>query len=125
MPSSFLHPILADPSHPFSLRNARTGTILADRLLTAFDSNSRNRGLLAHDALKPGTALILAPTFAIHTFFMKFPIDVLFVARDGRVLKVRRAVGPWRVAACWNAFATIEFAASDVLVAAGDRLEIR
>jgi uncharacterized membrane protein (UPF0127 family) len=52
--------------------------------------------------------MILAPCTSIHTFFMKFPIDVLFVARDGRVLKRAAAVPAWRIRAAWRAFAVIE-----------------
>ena len=39
--------------------------------------------------------MIIAPSNAIHTFFMKFPIDVVFVGRDGRVRKISEAVRPW------------------------------
>lgn len=55
--------------------------------------------------------MIIAPTNAIHTFFMKFPIDVLFVAKDGRVVKIREALPPWRIAGGWGAFCVIELAA--------------
>ena len=56
---------------------------------------------------------------------MRFPIDVLFVARTGRVLKVRSDVAPWRIAACLGAFAVIELAAGGgARVEVGDRLEL-
>lgn len=105
---SFLSEILRDPGKPFALWNARTGGVLATTLIPAFDRESRNRGLLSRDSLAPDTAIILAPTFAVHTFFMKFPIDVLFVAKNGAVLKRCQAVPPWRFAAAWGAFAVIE-----------------
>ena len=41
-------------------------------------------------------------------FFMRFPIDVVFAARDGRVLKAKEHVRPWRVAGAWGAYAAIE-----------------
>src|SRR5262245_10071395 len=97
--SSFLSALLRDSAQPIGLVNTRDGRLVADRLLAAFDSNSRRTGLLAHTGLPEGSAMIIAPTNAIHTFFMKFPIDVLFVAKDGRVLKIRHAVPPWRIAA--------------------------
>ena len=50
-------------------------------------------------------------TSAIHTFFMRFAIDVAFVSRDGRVLEVRAAVKPWRISGAWRAFAVIELPA--------------
>ena len=55
--------------------------------------------------------MIIAPGGAIHTFFMRFPIDVAFVAKDGRVMKVCHAVQPWRVAAALLAFAVVELPA--------------
>ena len=74
-----------------------------------------------------GTAMIIAPTNAIHTFFMKFAIDVLFVAKDGSVLKVRHAVRPWRMSAAWRAHAVIELAAGTLqrtIVQEGDRVTV-
>jgi hypothetical protein len=58
--------------------------------------------------LPEGSALIIAPCQAIHTFSMHFSIDVAFVSRDGVVLKVRHAVPPRRIAVSWRAFAVIE-----------------
>ena len=55
--------------------------------------------------------MLIAPTNAIHTFFMKFPIDVAFVTREGRVLKIRPAMPAWRMAAAWGGYAVIEMAA--------------
>jgi uncharacterized protein len=106
---SFLAPLLRGSSRFFQLQNARTGTVIATQVLTAFDSTSRNKGLLGRDGLPDGAALIIAPTNAIHTFFMKFPIDVAFVAKDGRVAKIVAALRPWRITAAWGAYAVIEF----------------
>ena len=93
------------------LVNARTGAIVADHLLTAFDSASRRQGLLGRDSLPGGHALIIAPSNAVHTFFMRFPIDIVFVRRDGRVIKVRSAVVPRRLAAAIRGFAVVELPA--------------
>ena len=109
--TSFLNPLLRAAGSSFALTNTRSNHIVARTLLTAFDSASRRRGLLKHDSLSEGTALIIAPSNAIHTFFMRFAIDVAFVSRDGRVVKVRPSVAPWRVAAAWRAYAVIEMAA--------------
>ena len=116
---SFLSPLLrSKPSgaesrgeSPFALTNTRNNQIVARTLLTAFDSASRRKGLLDHDSLPDESAMIIAPTSAIHTFAMRFAIDVMFVSRDGRVLKVRRRVKPRRLAAAWRAFAVVELAA--------------
>lgn len=125
--SSFLSPILRTSPDRFALRNVGTGRTIADHLLTAFDSASRNVGLLRHDSLPDSTALIIAPTSAIHTFFMKFPIDVAFVAKDGRVLKACSTLVPWRMAGAWRAYAVIEMSAGSLArsgTIAGHHLEV-
>jgi uncharacterized protein len=109
--ASFLDPLLRSGGSSLALTNTRHNRIVARTLLTAFDSESRRRGLLQHAVLPDDSALIIAPTNAIHTFKMRFVIDVAFVARDGRVVKLRRNMPPRRVAAAWRAFAVIEFAA--------------
>ena len=122
---SFVNPLLQDPATPWRLTNSRNGRVVADRLLAAFDSASRRTGLLHHDSLPEGAAMIIAPTNAIHTFFMRFQIDVAFVTRDGRVLKIRHALRPWWIAAAWGAFAVIELSAGGLARAdtqVGDRL---
>ena len=71
--------------------------------------------------------MIIAPTNAIHTFFMKFAIDVLFVAKDGLVVKARDAVRPWRMSAAWRAHAVIELSAGTLqrtIVHVGDHVTI-
>lgn len=69
--------------------------------------------------------MVIAPTNAIHTFFMRFAIDVAFVAKDGRVVKIVRDLRPWRLAAAWGGFAVVEMAAGELArrsVAVGDSL---
>jgi uncharacterized membrane protein (UPF0127 family) len=92
----------------------RTGTTLADTIEIAGDSGARRRGLLGRDGLATGTALVIAPCSAVHTFGMRFSIDVIFAARDGRVMKIARDVAPRRFAVAWGAFAAIEMAAGEV-----------
>lgn len=108
---SFLSPLLKQPSADYVLRNARTGECLASMVEGAFDSATRNRGLLGRDSFAPGSALIIAPCTSVHTWFMRFPIDVVFVSKLGEIKKVRPAVGPWRLAAAWNSFAVVELPA--------------
>ena len=101
---------------------------MAASLEPAFDSASRKRGLLGRDALPPGHALIIAPSNMVHTFFMRFPIDVVFAARDGRVLKVRVNVPARRLVGALRGFAVIEMAANEVPASGtstGDRLVVR
>jgi len=92
----------------------RSGSLLASRVEFALDSESRRRGLLGRDAFDRGSAIVIAPCGAIHTFFMRFAIDVVFVARDGRVLKTYEAVPKRRIAFSFTAFAAIEFPAGAI-----------
>ena len=110
-----------------TLRNTRSGKLVATVVETAFDSASRNRGLLGRDSLAPGHALIIAPGTLVHTFAMRFSIDILFVARDGRVMKVRPAVPARRIAGALGSFAVIELAAGELKSSdtqSGDVLEV-
>ena len=108
---SFLRPLLEGPEAGLRLTNSRSGLVVAHQLLTAFDSASRRTGLLHHDSLSDGCALLIAPSNAIHTFFMRFEIDVAFVKKDGRVLKTRHVLRPWRLAGALGAFVAIELPA--------------
>lgn len=125
--SHFLRPLLRHGAVDQSLVNERTGSIVATFVEVAADSKSRRRGLLGREGLAERHALVLAPCNAIHTCFMRFPIDVLFVARDGRVLKIVERIRAWRVAASLRAFAAIELPAGTLRRGAlmpGDRLVI-
>ena len=122
---SFLSPMLKQPGTEYLLRNARTGVCLAGTVEGAFDSATRNRGLLGRDSFAPGSALIIAPCTSVHTWFMRFPIDVVFVSKLGEIKKVRPGIGPWRLAAAWNSFAVVEFPAGGAGDSrAGDVLEL-
>jgi uncharacterized protein len=111
--ATFLTPLTRTGAVSFVLRNLRTGATVAERLLPAFDSETRRTGLLKHSSLPQGEAMVIAPTNAIHTFFMRFPIDVAFVARDGRIVKIRPAMPAWRMSAAWGGYAVVEMAAGE------------
>ena len=108
---SFLTPLRTGDPGRFVLRNQRSGVVVATRLLPALDSETRRTGLLKHQGLPEGEAMLIAPTNAIHTFFMKFPIDVAFVRKDGSIVKIRVAMPAWRMAAAWGGHAVVEMAA--------------
>ena len=108
---SFLNILVGARADEFLLVNRQTNAVVAGHLIAAFDSQSRRTGLLEHKGLEDGTAMVIAPTNAIHTFFMQFPIDVAFVAKDGRILKIQEGLRPWRIAAGWGAYAVVEMAA--------------
>ncbi|MGE3508726.1 MAG: DUF192 domain-containing protein [Vicinamibacterales bacterium] len=112
MAGHFLRECLQAPAAPWTICNVTTGATLATSVLPAFDRLTRKRGLLGLERLDTGAAMILAPCAGVHTWFMHFPIDILFVSRQGDVLKVRRGVDPWRLAVRLGAFAVIELAAA-------------
>src|ERR1700681_2154522 len=103
--------MLRNAERRHALQNVRSGGLVASGIELALDSQSRRRGLLGRDKLDQGAALIIAPCSAIHTFFMRFAIDVVFVGRDGRVLKTYSALGRRRIAFSAGAFAVIELPA--------------
>ena len=105
---SFLAPLLDAPQERFALRNGRTGDTVATHIEPAFDSARRRRGLLGRTTIDRDTAMILAPCAGVHTFLMRFPIDVIFVGRDGTIGKICRSLKPSRIAIAWGAFAAIE-----------------
>jgi len=109
----FLQPLLRRSARPGTLKNLRTGLLVATQVETAFTSADRKRGLLGRDGLAPGQALVIAPTNLVHTFAMRFPIDIVFANREGRVLKVSRAVPPRRIAGSLRGFAVLELAAGE------------
>jgi uncharacterized protein len=92
---------------------------LADRLWT------RMRGLLGRSGLSSGQGLLIRPTWSVHTWFMRFPIDVIFLDRDLTVLKIKERLGPWRGAAKRRAHSALELPAGEcerLGLAVGDRI---
>lgn len=117
-------PLLRSGARPHHLVNRTRGLVLATHVESAFESETRRRGLLGRETLPRGTVLAIAPSNAIHTFGMQFPIDVLFVSRDGRVLKRALGLGARRASFSLRAFAVLEFAAGDANVAATQRGDV-
>lgn len=87
----------------------------------------RLRGWMGRRTIDPEEAFYLPRASAVHTFFMRTPIDVVFLDGRGTVLAVRPALAPWRVAACVGAAGILELApgrAGAAGVRVGDRLRI-
>ena len=106
----------------------RTGAPLATTLEIAGDSDSRKKGLLGRDSLDAGHAFVIAPCQGVHTFGMRFAIDVVAVKRDGTVVKTRANVRPNRIVMAWSGFAIIELSADSLRASGllvGDRLLFR
>lgn len=102
---------------PF-LAHAELATAMFDRM----------RGLIGRDRLEPGHGLILKPCTSIHMIGVRFPIDAIFLARDGQVVRIVRSIAPgvFYVGGGRRAHATLEIAAgwlSHDAMKPGDRLE--
>ena len=107
--------------------NGRTGDILFAEVIRADGIRERAKGLLGTGALPLGRALVLAPARQIHTFGMRYPIDVVFCDREMNVLGVHREVPPNRLTRVhWGARCVIECAAGGAAgIQIGDVLEIQ
>ena len=93
------------------LVNRHTSQTISNLVEVAATRRTRRRGLLGRKNMDASEALIITPCFAIHTAFMQFAIDVIFVDTRGRVLKIVRDLPPWRMAIAPRAHAVIELAA--------------
>ena len=105
------------------LINERTQSAVASIVEIAVSREDRRRGLLGRNGLDASAAMMLAPCAAVHTAFMRFALDVVFVDRTGRVRKIVRGLEPWRMSASLGAYAAIELAAGGPRdLVPGDRL---
>ena len=107
---TFLGPLIGKGVGQCELVNAERGSVLASRVEPAFDSTTRKKGLLGRDSIPDDYALIIAPCSAVHTFGMRTPLDLVFVAKNGTITKTCRGVQPWRMAGSMRAHAVVEAA---------------
>jgi uncharacterized membrane protein (UPF0127 family) len=101
------------------------GRTVCERCVLADTALARMKGLLGRRELPTGEGILLRPASSVHTGFMRFPIDVVFLDRDGYVLRVVDRLAPWRIAAQRRAKAVLELRAGDAErrgIEAGDRL---
>jgi uncharacterized membrane protein (UPF0127 family) len=89
------------------------GTVVCERCTLADSPVTRLRGLLGRAGLEQGEGLLLRPASSVHTFFMRFPIDVVFLDRTLVVLGVADSVDPWRAASRRGAKAVLELPAGE------------
>ena len=111
----------------FVVQNRNRGLVLASNVRVADTPRARRVGLLKHEALDSGEGLWIFPTQAIHTFGMRFSIDVVFLDSSLFVKRIYRALRPWRLTTfVWGAKSVLELpsgslAASGTMV--GDQLQ--
>ena len=110
-----------------ALRNDRTGDVVVSSLTVADNFFTRFRGLQFRRSLARDTGLLLVPCGSIHTFWMRFPIDVYFLSNTGRVVEMKQEVSPWRCAVGGKqAHAVLEVASGAISndIQVGDQLRL-
>jgi uncharacterized membrane protein (UPF0127 family) len=87
------------------------GAVVCESCEIAEGFGARMRGLLGRTGLEPGTGMLIDREPSVHTFFMRFPIDVVFLNRERKIVKIAHALRPWRVAGAIGAAAALELPA--------------
>jgi len=116
----------AKPNSRMKIENLTRRVMLAHSVDVADDGATRRKGLLGRRALLPGEGLWIVPCESVHTFGMKFPIDLVYLDRNRTVKKVRSGVSPWRLSACLSAHSVVELASGTIQktqTTPGDKLE--
>jgi uncharacterized membrane protein (UPF0127 family) len=116
-----------NPDQRLRVLNLTRRTVLANCAEVADKGEKRRKGLLGRAALAPGEGLGILPCEAVHTFGMRFAIDLVYLDRKHRVKKIKCNVPPWRLSACLTAHSTLELAAGSIRATQtrpGDQLEI-
>jgi uncharacterized protein len=103
------------------------GAVVCERCSLADSPVSRMRGLLGRDGLEQGEGILLRPASSIHTFFMRFTIDAVFLDRELAVVGIADSIAPWRTASRRGAKAVLELPAGESSrcgLAVGDKLTL-
>ncbi len=96
----------------YRVTNLNRNTLLAANATRADSFLSRFKGLMGVPHLPPGEGLHIAPCNSVHSFFMKIPIDVLFLDATQQVVDVMHAMAPWRMSKVYfNAKSVLELPA--------------
>jgi uncharacterized protein len=102
------------PEIRWQVSNLTRNTVIATHMEVADSGSRRSKGLLGRARLAPGEGLWIVPCEAVHTFFMQFPIDLIYLDRDKQIKKLRSAVLPWRMSACFFAHSVLELPAGTI-----------
>lgn len=106
--------------------NRTRTTVIGDFVDVARTSTARRTGLSKHTLLNSGEGLWIVPCEGVHTFGMNFPIDVLFLSKDRRVLKIRDNMVRGRMSFCLRAHSVLEIpagTAGETGTEVGDQLD--
>jgi uncharacterized membrane protein (UPF0127 family) len=110
----------------WKVNNVTRGRLLADRAERAASFMERFKGLMGRRSLVFGEGMHIAPCNSIHTFFMRIPIDVAFLDKEGLIVKQIPAMPPWRLSSIYTRAHTVLELPAGTLSASqtqeGDRL---
>jgi uncharacterized protein len=109
------------------ISNLTRNTVLANCMEVADSAAKRSKGLLGRERLAPGEGLWICPCEAVHTFWMRFPIDLVYLDRKNRIKKLVSALPPWRLSACLRAHSVLELPSGTIRetqTQPGDALDI-
>ena len=95
------------------LELTRSDGQLVCRARVASSFVARFRGLMLTASLEPGTGLLFPRTSSVHTHFMRYSIDVVFLDADRRVVSIRPKLRPWRFASCRGSRSVLELAGGE------------
>ena len=101
------------------------GRVVCDVCHLADKPHTRLRGIIGWKGLHQGEGLLLRPTFSIHTAFVRFPIDAVFLDKEMTVVSIVHELKPWRFAGARKAKSVLELAAGECRrlgLQTGDRL---
>ncbi len=115
-------------NRPLSFVRISDGKIISSNIETAYTFGKRFRGLMFRKSLAEGSSMHIKPCGSVHCFFMRYPIDVVFLSGDGKIVHIIKEMKPWRVSKIYaKAESVLELPsgyAQKVGLNIGDRLKI-
>ncbi|GAB4324148.1 MAG: hypothetical protein Kow0074_16890 [Candidatus Zixiibacteriota bacterium] len=95
-----------------AINTSKGDRVIAANVVWAGTSAERRKGLLGRTTMSPDDGMYITPCECVHTFAMKFPIDIAFLDKNGRILRIQRALKPYRISRLvWQADGVLELAA--------------
>ena len=108
------------------ITNISKGTVLALRETKADNFFARAMGLMGRSNFSAQEAMVIVPCRSVHTFFMRFPIDIIFLDKDNRIIEIIESMKPFRLSRInYRAYSVVELAAGTIhatQTTAGDSL---
>lgn len=111
----------------YKIINKSKDKVISQTAFIARSFFSRLLGLMFRKSIAEDEALVFYHAPSIHTFFMRFPIDIVFLDKNMRVMKIYPALKPWKLAICLHSLLTLEFPphkVSQTTTKVGDILEL-